>query len=111
MLLAVLAGAFGAHALRAVLPENLLNAYQTGVQYQIYHGLGLILLGILTRWSPDSRLLRWSGYSMLIGIVLFSGSLYGLALSGSRVLGVITPFGGILLMVSWLLLAIAVLKR
>ena len=70
MLLAVILGAFGAHALRAELPEKAFNAFQTGVHYQIYHGLGLILLGVLMQLLPAMRLLRWSALCMLAGIIL-----------------------------------------
>jgi uncharacterized membrane protein YgdD (TMEM256/DUF423 family) len=112
MLLAVAAGAFGAHALRAVLSADLLAVWQTAVLYQMVHGLGLLAIGILlmhtqatqaTQATPPTpqRLLRWSGVAMLLGIVLFSGSLYLLALTGIRGLGAITPFGGLAFLFAW----------
>lgn len=110
MLLAVLLGAFGAHALRAELPEKAFNAFQTGVHYQIYHGLGLIALGILMQLLPISRLLRWSALCMLAGVILFSGSLYLLALTDIRIFGPVTPIGGLLLIASWLLFICGILQ-
>lgn len=115
MLLGIVLGAFGAHALRGELAENALNAFQTGVHYQIYHGLGLMALGLSGAVMPDNRLLerrllRWSAVSMLGGVILFSGSLYLLALTGLRFFGPITPVGGLMLMTGWLLFGIAILK-
>jgi uncharacterized membrane protein YgdD (TMEM256/DUF423 family) len=105
--LAVAFGAFGAHALRSQLPADMMAAYQTGVQYQMAHALGLILIGLLAERRPGSGLLRASGWLLAAGILLFSGSLYVLALSGVRVLGAITPFGGICFLVGWALLIVA----
>jgi uncharacterized membrane protein YgdD (TMEM256/DUF423 family) len=111
MLLAVILGAFGAHALRAAeLPEKAFNAFQTGVHYQIYHALGLILLGILMQLLPAARLLRWSAICMFTGIILFSGSLYLLALTNIKIFGPVTPLGGLLLITSWLLFGIAIFQ-
>ena len=108
--LAVLLGAFGAHALKTRLPADMLAVYHTGNQYHFYHALGLLLVGLVATQLPDSGLLRGSGWLMLLGIVLFSGSLYVLSISGVRWLGAITPFGGLAFLVAWLLLAMAVWK-
>jgi len=109
-LLAVALGAFGAHGLRHKLGADLLIVYQTGVQYHFYHALGLLAVGVLSLHLPDSTSLRWAGYLMLLGIVLFSGSLYLLAISGIRWLGAITPIGGGAFICAWLLLTLAVWK-
>lgn len=108
MALAVVLGAFGAHALKNSLADNMQMVYHTASQYHVYHSLGLILLGIVAGPLNSHRLVEWSGYLMLIGILLFSGSLYLLAVSGVRWLGAITPFGGMAFIISWTLLAIAV---
>jgi uncharacterized membrane protein YgdD (TMEM256/DUF423 family) len=110
MLLAVVFGAFGAHALHTKLPEKAFNAFQTGVHYQIYHALGLVALGILMQLLPAVRLLRWSALCMFLGIILFSGSLYLLALTDIKIFGPITPLGGLLLITSWLLFVAGVFK-
>ncbi len=108
--LAVLLGAFGAHALKTRLAADMMAVYHTGNQYHFYHALGLLLVGLVAVRLPDSELLRGSGWLMLTGIALFSGSLYALAISGVRWLGAITPFGGLALLAAWLLLAVAVWK-
>jgi uncharacterized membrane protein YgdD (TMEM256/DUF423 family) len=108
--LAVMMGAFGAHALRAKLAPDLLAIYQTAVQYHFWHALGLLVIGVLAIHLPASVTLKWSGWTMLAGIVLFSGSLYVLALTGARWLGAVTPFGGAAFILSWVLLAIAVAR-
>lgn len=109
--LAVMAGAFGAHALRERLPDNLLRAFETGTQYHVYHALGLVLLGLAMRAWPDAVVLRRAALLMLIGIVLFCGSLYALALSGVTVLGAITPLGGLALIAAWLTFAWGAWRR
>lgn len=104
--LAVAAGAFGAHGLRARLTADMLVTFETGARYHMYHALGLLAVGLLAGLRP-SPLLAVAGGAMLAGIVLFSGSLYVLALSGVRSLGMITPLGGLGFLAGWLLLAIA----
>ncbi len=104
-LLAVLLGAFAAHGLRQTLDPGLLNAFETGVHYQMTHALGIILVAILS-FILDSRWLRAAGWCLLAGIVLFSGSLYLLALSGIRWIGAITPMGGIAFIAGWALVAV-----
>jgi|AP12_2_1047962.scaffolds.fasta_scaffold05675_5 uncharacterized membrane protein YgdD (TMEM256/DUF423 family) len=108
--LAVVLGAFGAHALRARLAPDLLAIYHTAVQYHFWHALGLLAIGIVAIHLPSSVALKWAGWVMLAGIVAFSGSLYVLALTGVRWLGAITPFGGAAFIVSWILLAVAVVR-
>ena len=109
-MLAVLLGAFGAHGLKGRLTEAMLQVYQTGVQYHYYHSLGLILIGLVAFRITDSRALKWAAWLMLAGIILFSGSLYLLALTNVHWLGFITPFGGTAFIIAWLLLAIASLN-
>ncbi len=102
---AVMLGAFGAHALRGRLPADLLAIYQTASQHHVYHALGLLAVGLLALHVPTSSALRWSGWLMLLGTALFSGSLYALAITGQRWLGAITPLGGTAWIAAWLLLA------
>jgi len=109
-LAAVALGAFGAHALRSRLSAEMLAAWHTGVEYHIYHALGLLAVGFVATQLPDSALLKWSGWLMLAGILLFSGSLYALALSGERWPGAITPVGGIAFLAAWALFVVAVLR-
>jgi uncharacterized membrane protein YgdD (TMEM256/DUF423 family) len=108
--LAVMLGAFGAHALKARLPAEMLAVYQTGVQYHFYHALGLMLVGLAIMQLPDSVFLKWSGGLMLAGIVLFSGSLYSLSLSELRWLGAVTPFGGVAFIAAWVVFVVGVIK-
>jgi uncharacterized membrane protein YgdD (TMEM256/DUF423 family) len=106
-LIAVAAGAFGAHALRERLSPEYLAVFETAARYQMYHALALLAVAwASTRW-PGS-LVQWSGWLFIIGTVLFSGTLYALALSGVRWLGAITPFGGLAFMAGWLCLALSV---
>lgn len=106
-LLVVALGAFGAHALKARLDEYSLSVYQTAVQYHFYHSLALLGVGLLCLWHPQSVLLRSSGIAFLVGILVFSGSLYLLSFSGLRWLGAITPLGGLAFMLGWACLALA----
>ena len=105
-LLAVAAGAFGAHGLKRILSPDLLAVYHTAVDYHMWHALGLLIIGVLLAHQPDSMLLRWAGGTMLAGILVFSGSLYALSLTGLRGLGAITPLGGIAFMAAWALVAL-----
>lgn len=114
-LLAVALGAFGAHGLRGQIDATSLAAFNTGVQYQMYHALALLLVTVLmrlfpVRLFPASRLLLWSGAAFIVGIMLFSGSLYGLALTSAGWLGPVTPLGGLSFMLGWLLLGCAALN-
>ena len=109
-LLAVAFGAFGAHALKTRIAPELMPIYRTGVEYHFYHALGLMLVGVAAFHLPESAYLRSAGWAMLTGIVLFSGSLYLLALTGLTWLGAITPFGGTAFIAAWALFAAAVIK-
>ena len=109
--LAVMLGAFGAHALKTRLSEQMMNVYQTGIQYHFYHALGLLILGLIALHMPSSSWLKWSGWLMFSGIILFSGSLYALALSNIRWLGAITPLGGTAFILAWICLLLAVVKN
>lgn len=98
-------GAFGAHALRSRLTPDQLAVWRTGVEYQFWHALALLAVGLLALSRPGP-LLNAAGWSFAIGVLLFSGSLYLLTLSGVRVLGAVTPFGGLLFLVGWALLLV-----
>jgi uncharacterized membrane protein YgdD (TMEM256/DUF423 family) len=105
-LLGVAAGAFGAHALRERLPADLLAVYETGARYQLYHALALLAVSLAaSRWPGGG----WAapGWLFTAGIVVFSGSLYVLALTGTRWLGAVTPLGGLCFLAGWAMLALA----
>jgi len=104
-LLTVALGAFAAHGLRDLIDPDLLRVFNKGVDYQGLHSLALLITGLLLRES-DLRLLHWAALAFLLGILLFSGSLYLLAVSGQRILGMITPFGGVAFLAGWVLLAL-----
>jgi len=108
-LLGVGLGAFGAHALKTRLSADALALWKTATEYQFYHALGLLAIGLLSVHFPRVPMLAWSGWCMTLGVILFSGSLYALALAGARWLGLITPFGGIALILAWGLLLAALL--
>lgn len=105
-LLGVGLGAFGAHGLKTLISPEMLAVYQTGVNYQMWHALGLIGIGLAQRLDQKSALLDWAGWLMFIGIFLFSGSLYLLAVLDMPQLGIVTPFGGGSFLLAWLLLLI-----
>jgi uncharacterized membrane protein YgdD (TMEM256/DUF423 family) len=106
----VATGAFGAHALEQIATPERLGTWEKAVDYLFVHSLGLLLVGILDRFEPRTCH-RLAGGLMLIGIVLFSGSLFALVLSGVTKLGMITPFGGVSFLLAWLLLAVCYLKK
>lgn len=102
--LGVAAGAFGAHGLRRAVAPELLDTWRTAAHYQMLHGLGLLLIAAL--WPHIAPALAgWAGWLMLAGVIVFSGSLYALVLSGTRALGAVTPIGGLLMITAWALLA------
>jgi len=99
-------GAFGAHGLKGRLPAEMLAVFETGVRYQMYHALALLVLGaMMSRF--EGRAVVVAGWSFTAGILIFSGSLYALALSGVTMLGAITPIGGVAFLIGWIALAIA----
>lgn len=104
-LFAVVFGAFGAHALKARLSVESLAAFQTGVQYQMFHALALMLTGLLLMQFRDSASLDWAARLFLAGIVLFSGSIYLLTLTDMRWPGPVTPLGGLCFIAGWAMLA------
>lgn len=106
-LVGVALGAFGAHGLKSKVAPEMLTVWATAVQYHLLHALGLVLIGILCQLMPEASLVRTAGWLLLIGIILFSGSLYGLVLTGTKPIGIVTPIGGVAFLVGWLLLAFA----
>lgn len=113
--LAVVLGAFGAHGLKGKISESLLNAWQTGVQYQMFHvlallGLAVLMLRLVQTSGQVPGVLSVTGYLWMAGIILFSGSLYGLALGGPSWLGPVTPLGGSLLIAGWVCFSIGMIK-
>ena len=108
--LAVALGAFGAHALKSRLTPDLQAIWQTAVQYHGWHALALLAVGLLILHFPDRAGLGWSAWLFVVGIALFSGSLYALALTANKALGAITPIGGIAFLAGWLVLAWTVAK-
>ena len=114
--LAVAFGAFGAHGLKKIVDADTVAIFQTGVQYQMYHALALLATGILFE-KFTNKWVQWAGGAFIIGIILFSGSLYILTAlkaadqGGLTSVGIVTPFGGLAFIVGWLLLLVGVMKR
>lgn len=110
--LSVAMGAFAAHGLKRMVGPDEVAWVQTGAQYQMYHSLGLVLIGILSLQTASSKsLLSLAAVALIVGIVIFSGSLYVMALTGERKLGMITPIGGVAFLLGWALLAVAALRK
>lgn len=109
--LAVALGAFGAHGLADKLEPKYLDIWKTGVTYQMFHALGILAVAMLLGRVPGSSLFSWTGWLMLIGIILFSGSLYVLSLTKINILGAITPLGGLCFLAAWVLMVIGALKN
>lgn len=107
MLLGVALGAFGAHGLKDTLSPEAKQTYQTAVLYHLVHGLALLAVGGLATLRTMESLVRTAGWAFMLGIVLFSGSLYLLSITGVKKLGIITPFGGLAFLIGWLCLALA----
>lgn len=108
--LSVAGGAFGAHALKGQLTENALNSFETGIRYQMYHALALLVVALLLKQNPEVTVLAIAGGCFIAGIVLFSGSLYGLSLAGIKALGPVTPLGGVAFIAGWVCLMLASTK-
>lgn len=114
--LSVALGAFGAHALKKIVPAETVATFETGVRYQFYHTFALLFVGLLLE-RFQSQWLTWAGYAFIIGIILFSGSLYLLTVLkatstvGLKGVGIITPFGGLFFIAGWLLMLTAIIKR
>jgi uncharacterized membrane protein YgdD (TMEM256/DUF423 family) len=107
---AVALGAFGAHGLEGKIPDKYLEVWKTGVTYQMFHATGLMVVGLVSG-KIGGPLMTWSGWLMFIGIILFSGSLYVLSVTQIKVLGAITPLGGLSFLAAWILVIIAVNKH
>jgi uncharacterized membrane protein YgdD (TMEM256/DUF423 family) len=105
--LAVALGAFGAHALQSRLPADRLAIFETGVRYQMYHALALVGVAFVLQAGGRAALATSAGWAFVAGIVIFSGSLYALVLTGVRAWGAVTPIGGLALLAGWALLALA----
>lgn len=114
--LSVTLGAFAAHGLKKVVPPETVATFETGVRYQFYHTFALLFVGLLME-RMQSQWLTWAGYAFIIGIILFSGSLYLLtalkatSTVGLKGIGIITPFGGLFFIAGWLLMLTAIIKR
>lgn len=106
-MLAVMLGAFGAHALKGRLDEYAQGIYQTAVLYQFIHTLALLACALLLLLTSKSNALHTAGFAFIAGILIFSGSLYGLSLSGVKILGAVTPIGGLAFIIGWIALFIA----
>ncbi len=106
----VAAGAFGAHGLRPILSEKMMTVFETGVRYHLVHALGMLIAGLSAHWFHHRMFVK-AGWSFLIGILLFSGSLYTMALTELRILGMLTPVGGVAFLTGWGILAWGYWKR
>ncbi len=104
-------GAFGAHALRDRLSEQMLSVWQTGVQYHLIHAIAMVLVGVLINLYSGIGSLKYAGWLFLLGIILFSGSLYLLAVLEVRKLGMITPLGGLAFLAGWLVIVIGMVRQ
>ena len=111
MALAIAIGAFGAHGLKAHVDESLLKIYHTGVEYHFYNTLGLFAIAFMSSLYPNSRKVVVAGYLIFIGTLIFAISLYALVLLKASYLGAITPIGGTLMIIGWLVAAFALLKE
>ena len=103
--IASMLGAFGTHSLQDVLTDDQMTSFNSGVTYHFYHALGLAVVAFAVRYLPDSRLLPWSGWLMIIGILFFSGSIYAITFGAPRMVVMAAPVGGLSFMTAWVLLA------
>jgi uncharacterized membrane protein YgdD (TMEM256/DUF423 family) len=108
--IAVALGAFGAHGLADKLEPKYLDIWKTGVTYQMFHATGILVIGLLLSKVTISPQFTWAGWLMLLGIILFSGSLYVLSLTKIGILGAITPLGGVCFLAAWILIIIGAAK-
>ncbi len=104
--LSVAGGAFGAHALKGTLTDSALSSFETGIRYQMYHATALLVVAVLIAQYPEVKGLVTTGWCFIAGVILFSGSLYGLTLGGIKAFGPITPLGGVAFIIGWGLLAL-----
>ncbi|MDA8352085.1 MAG: DUF423 domain-containing protein [Firmicutes bacterium] len=111
MFVSIALGAFGAHGLEGKVSERMLSNWQTGAQYHMIHALGLLFVGLLAGRIGTNPLVTNGGWLLLAGIILFSGSLYIMALTNITKLGMITPFGGVSFLIGWTLIATAAVKE
>lgn len=115
--LGVVLGAFGAHGLKKLVAPETVGTFQTGVQYQMYHAFALLIAGLLWERLAGNSSLVWAGWSFIIGMLLFSGSLYALVMLkatnkvGLGGLGILTPIGGLFFIAGWVFLAMAIIKK
>lgn len=110
MALAVAFGAFGAHVVEGFLTPDRFDVYRTAVEYHFYHAIGLLIVGAVS-FHINNKWMKWSGYSLTAGILLFSGSLYLLTLLDTGWLGAITPIGGVAFILGWVFLFIGLIKQ
>jgi uncharacterized membrane protein YgdD (TMEM256/DUF423 family) len=108
--IAVALGAFGAHGLEGKISERMLEVWKTGVTYHMFHALGLLVIAMLIGKFPNVASFTWAGWMMLIGIILFSGSLYALSTTGIKFFGPITPLGGLAFLIAWIFVAVGAIK-
>ncbi len=111
LFIATLLGAYGTHGVQGSVNEQAWNAYQVAVEYQFYHGIGVILVGILALHFPTSKWIKVSGWLLFSGVIVFSGSIYTLTLAGISGIGALAPIGGLSMMGGWLALAYGVLRE
>ncbi len=110
MALAIALGAFGAHGLKSILTDSMMKIYNTGVEYHFYNTLGLFIVALLINFYPNSKKILRSAWLIFIGMMIFSFSLYSLAILSLPILGAVTPIGGSLLIIAWLMTTYAILK-
>ncbi len=111
LLLATLLGAYGTHGLRGSLTAAAWEAYQTAIDYQFYHGLGLLGTTLVAQRYPDSRLIALSGWLLLAGVILFCGSIYATTFGAPAIVASITPLGGMAFMLGWLALGVGLARE
>lgn len=110
MSLAIGFGAFGAHGLKSLVSAEMLKVFHTGVEYQFYHALGMFVVAFCAYFKPEESYINIAGILMLVGVIIFSFSLYILVLFNVPMLGMITPIGGVTMMIAWILLLIGIIR-